>query len=273
MAAMGLSPDQVQRAKFCFELPKIGDPIHMDALERFITEDELEVLFIDPAYLCIPIGDSAGNLFTVGEYLSPLSVLGQKTGCTLGVAHHTKKNKDNPFAPAELEDISWAGFQEWCRQWILISRREMYDAEQPGRHCLWMNSGGSAGHSSLWALNVHEGSPRDEGGRRWEVELIAPSSARSAAVEQQAQQKEQKQRDKRNLAIKDKKERIEKILRASPQGCTETKLRSEVGRIGEALSDLLEEKKVVATKIKVRSGKKGSREVDGFILANPGHET
>jgi len=60
-----------------------------------------------------------------------------------------------------------AGFGEFARQWVLLSRREAYQAGT-GLHHLWMNLGGSAGASSRWALNINEGIYPD---RFWNVDL------------------------------------------------------------------------------------------------------
>ena len=93
----------------------------------------------------------------MGAKLSGLTKLGQETGCTIILCHHTRKNQKGPmdlFEPAELEDIAWAGFPEWARQWLLLSRRRKYDPEQGGHHELWLNVGGSAGHSGLWGVKL-----------------------------------------------------------------------------------------------------------------------
>ena len=76
-------------------------------------DDELEVLGVDPAYMCLPNVDHA-NLFQVGEQLRGVSKVCQETGAMLLLAHHTRKTKIDPFSPPELEDIAWAGFQEFC---------------------------------------------------------------------------------------------------------------------------------------------------------------
>jgi hypothetical protein len=275
--AGGLTADQLACLHWSFQLPALGNNLHLDALERFIDDEQLEFLCLDPAYLCVPLAADAANLFAVGQYLWPLSTIGQRTGCTVGIAHHTRKNVADPFAPPELEDIAWSGFQEWARQWILLGRRERYDPEQPGRHRLWMNSGGSAGHSSLWALDIFEGSPKDIGGRRWELELLAPSTARSCAADELAERKLEQAASKERHTIIDRAERIERIMREQfSEGCTRTELCKAVGGMAgnifaDAFGILIQANKVVPKKVRVRCGPKGTQEISGFILATPGH--
>jgi hypothetical protein len=70
-------------------------------------------------------GTDAGNLFIQGEKLRPINAICSETGCTFGLVHHCRKGgRANSFDPPELEDIAWAGFQEWARQWILVGRRD-----------------------------------------------------------------------------------------------------------------------------------------------------
>jgi len=161
-----------------FDIPQLGNSQHIDALRRFILDYELEVLILDPTYLMMMgIGNDAGNLFIVGSFLKSIGELAQETGCTPLLCHHMKKSVSDPYEPAELEDIAWAGFQEFVRQWILLNRRVKYDPDNGGHHELWMSAGGSAGHSGLWGLNIDEGTRQDVGGRRWELELISATQA------------------------------------------------------------------------------------------------
>ena len=64
---------------FSEDLPQFGDKEHEDALRRFIMDDELEVLAVDPAYMCLPDIDHA-SLFQVGERLRGVSRVCQETG-------------------------------------------------------------------------------------------------------------------------------------------------------------------------------------------------
>ena len=58
--------------------------------------------------------------------------------------------------PADLDDLTGSGYSEFFRQWLLLSRREEY-IQGSGSHRMWMHIGGSAGHSSLTALDIEEG--------------------------------------------------------------------------------------------------------------------
>ena len=159
-------------------LPTFNDATHLDALDRMIQEVGCEVLIVDPAYLCMP-GNDAGNLFIQGSLLRKVSDVCQRHGVGLILAHHTRKQgKTNTRAhkqPPELDDMAWAGFCEFARQWLLIGRRENF-VPGSGEHKLWLSVGGSAGHSALWALDVEEGLSGMP--RYWKVRLSATAEAR-----------------------------------------------------------------------------------------------
>jgi len=101
-------------ATWSFDLPKLGRPTTKRDLTKFITDRGLEVIIIDPAYLCLDLSDdSAGNLFSVGKKLIELTETQVDTRCTVILIHHNKKSGHaDPFKIPELEDIAWSGFQE-----------------------------------------------------------------------------------------------------------------------------------------------------------------
>jgi hypothetical protein len=218
-AAAGFRLADIGGLVFSEDLPQFGSVAHQEALRRFITDDELEVLAVDPAYMCLPDVDAA-NLFQVGERLRGVSRVCQDTGALLLLAHHTKKTKTDPFSAPELEDIAWAGFQEFCRQWLLVGRREPY---QPGTgvHSLWLSAGGSAGHSGLWAVDVAEGTRETPGGRFWQVNVMRGDEAR----QQVADRKQQAQREKAAETLEADRREIVGIVAKAKTPPTKTALR------------------------------------------------
>ena len=144
---------------FCEDLPKFNDPAHLEAVKDFIIENKLEVLIIDPAYLCM-VGGSPENLFAQGAILIEMNKVCTSNHCLMALAHHNKKlnfsGNRNPYSIPDLEDIAYAGFQEWARQWILLGRRCAYE-DGSGKHHLYMRVGGSAGHSACFSVNIEEG--------------------------------------------------------------------------------------------------------------------
>jgi hypothetical protein len=170
-SASGVELGAIEDLLWSTSLPKFGDPQHLLALDRFVRENKTEVLVIDPAYLAMPSTDS-GNLFAQGELLRGMNDVCQAHNVTMLLCHHMRKGKATKAKPPELDELAWAGFQEWARQWLLLSRRAKY---QPGsgRHELWLSVGGSAGHSGEWAVDIAEGVYDGFTPRRWEVKVNA----------------------------------------------------------------------------------------------------
>jgi len=155
-------------------IPQLDNAEHLEALDRFITDTAAEVVVVDPAYLAMP-GSDAGNVMAQGERLARVNAICQRHRACFVLLHHNTKTsvRQNNHKPARLDNLAWSGYAEWARQWILLGRREDY-VEGTGLHNLWMNVGGSAGYSSLWALDVDE---EFSGGRphHWKVALSTPS--------------------------------------------------------------------------------------------------
>lgn len=211
-----------------FDVPQLGHLEHTEALRAFILEHELEVLILDPTYLMMMgIGQDAGNLFVVGSFLKSLGELAQETGCTPILCHHLRKNVAEPYEPAELENIAWAGFQEFVRQWILLNRRVKYDPENGGHHELWLSVGGSAGHSGLWGVNIDEGTRQEERGRKWEVEVISSGEANADRAAAAELDKDRRQDAKVELKLSKHREAVWQALLQHPDGESMTALRRE----------------------------------------------
>ena len=252
----GWNPEYVEGLHFCFELPALEDQLDLAQLRRLIKDRNLSALILDPAYLCLSLGDSASNLFSVGDKLKPLSKLGQETGCTIILVHHTRKSTgQNEFSEPQLEEIAFAGFQEWARQWILLNRREAYQPDNAGEHKLWFVAGGSAGHSQSWALDITEGSIEDEGGRIWETRLMPSQEARAEKLTE----KERKKQERKEAQAQEDVCKTLDELRGISEPVTLTKVRDRVNlptdRTRLALSSLVDTGQVICEDMKAGNGK------------------
>ncbi len=232
-----------------FALPQLNNAEHIEALHRFITTHRLDVLILDPTYLMmLGLGNDAGNLFAVGSFLKSLGDLAQATGCTPLLCHHLKKGVADPYEPAELENIAWAGFQEFVRQWILLNRRVRYDPDQGGHHELWMSVGGSAGHSGLWGLNVEEGTRQDIGGRRWQVDVLSAADAYAERIVAASDAADQRKQQQVEAKWRRQCEAVLEAMRRFPIGETPRAIREVAGinsrSIGPILEELLERGKI-----------------------------
>lgn len=186
--------DQKEFFSVTDRVPQLKNSDHIGELEKIIESEEFSVVIADPAYLMID-GADAGNVFSMGEQLGIFAEIAKRTKSTPILIHHAKKNSNNAteYQPLELADLAWAGFAEFARQWILLSRRERY-AEGTGEHRLWMSVGGSAGHNGCWGVDVYEGNSDAAGGRTWCVTVNDAKEARDAAEQQREEAREAKKK-------------------------------------------------------------------------------
>lgn len=244
-----------------FNVPKLSEPGAVRKLIRFVKEYGLDVLILDPFYLMAGLSEDAGNMFVVGRLLAELQIVGNETGVTLVVAHHFKKlGFADQYSTPELGMVAWSGFEQYARQWLLLNRREAYDAEV-GLHKLWLAAGGSAGHGGLFAVDAHEGRQSNPGGRCWEVSVTKASEARQQAKRERDEQKEADLTGKLERDI----EAVLEALGKHPDGISKSLLRDLTGvgaRIGKILPVILADGRAVPCRFKATNG----QEYQGFKL-------
>lgn len=241
-----------------FNLPQIARPGDLEIVHDMLLANGIEVLIIDPIYLALLAGDvkgrQASNLFDMGPLLLQLTELGKQTNTTIVLLHHCRKNLLEPWQPPELEDLAMAGFAEWARQWLLLGRREPY-VQGTGHHKLWLNVGGSAGHSGCWAVNVDEGQLDDDfSGRTWNVKVLDAGDAKK----QRDQDRQTKKAEQAQLKDANNTRRLLDALKQLPDGDTAKQLREVAGLNGNAFSaailNLFKEDRV--ERIEVLKGKR-----------------
>jgi hypothetical protein len=194
-AAKGLSGDCVPGLFLDFRLPRLGVADEMDELRRALEKHRIDVVIIDPIYLCLLSGSpvDAANVFQMGGLLLSVATACLGVGATPVLSHHAGKHHGTVFEPLELEDLAYAGFAEFARQWLLVSRREAY-VPGSGFHPLWLNVGGSCGQSGLWGVDIDEGQLADDfGGRHWDVSVRTGNEVKEERAGDAASRKQQRE--------------------------------------------------------------------------------
>jgi len=255
-----------------FTLPQLGNPADMAVLKAALALHKIEVLIIDPLYLCLLAGLDGGqveasNLFQMGPLLASVAKTCIDANCTPILAAHARKNLTNAHEPMQLEDIAWAGIQEFARQWVLVNRRASYEPGS-GVHQLWMQAGGSAGHSGCWGVNIDEGQLNEHfGGRRWELSISTAEKVREGTQEAGADAKEQRQHQQNKA---DETAVLLALDKTDPdkKGAGYAKVQAVASlsdrRMAAALVRLVADGIVKEGKVKVGIGKGGKRKARGL---------
>ncbi len=222
-AAAGHNLADIGGLVFSDQLPQFANFLHLEAMKRFCTNDELEVIAIDPAYLCIGEADH-GNLFAMGERLQGVSRLCEETGVTFLLAHHNKKTgKADPFSarvgrycleripgvcPAVVACRPAGTLRTWQRRTSAMAFRGRFCGPQ---HCM--------------GIDIAEGTRKTEGGRYWQVDVKPASEARQDANTRQAEAKQQRAAERRTAELESDRKELVRILTKAHEPQTKTRLR------------------------------------------------
>jgi len=195
----GMDPEILRdNLHFQFDLPRLSNPADMIELRKGLKEGGIQIVIIDPTYLCLLArqglgGTQASNLFEMGPLYATVANVCLSAGATPILVCHTQRAAARSYEPLELDDLAYAGIAEFARQWLLVSRREKYQSGT-GQHHLWLNVGGSAGHGGLWAIDIDEGVIDEHfEGRKWNVAVSTATEAQGAMKDDKRAAKRQKE--------------------------------------------------------------------------------
>lgn len=256
----GMELRDVENVIWQTEVPRL--PGDAKSIERFVADEGLKLLVIDPAYFLLrDVGDSLANATLIGAALEPLSHVCHKLGCSIVVVAHNRKGRASDqkrFDPPTLEEVAGAGLDQWTRFWLLLGPRKEWDGDT-GSHWLWLRTGGSAGHGNLFAVDVFEGKHSDEGGRTWEPIVTTATDERK----QREAEKEQTAIERQERTLGDNVCKLRIALQTYPNGETARQVRVKAKlnppAFNDALSDLEGRGEVEACQIQ-----KGVRVYDGI---------
>jgi hypothetical protein len=205
-----------------FSLPQLTALDHVAALGDWIAAEKLLLLVLDPTYLCLlntANAGMAGNLFAMGAALAPLSEIVGRTGTTILLLHHYRKNRpDNGGEPADLQDLAMSGMMEWSRFWLLLDRIEPYAND--GIHRLWLRAGGSAGHAGLYGLTVNERAGDQRDGWDVQVEHVGDMKRSIKDAKEQWRVKDMERNEAEHV------QRVVEALKKFPNGETERTIKA-----------------------------------------------
>ena len=243
----------------------LGNAAHIAELVRFTKDQGIRLLGLDPAYLMFPgMAERANSMFEVGSFLRSLTILGQECGCTIALVHHFRKGVGSKNQEPELDWLAHAGFGNWARWWWLLNRRSKYDPEEFGRHRLWLHAGGSAGHSSAFALDINEGLRSDA---QWSVKILSATEAREEQAGKQPSKKSRNRKSK-ECAQDETGQKVINALREFHEAATTTDIAAVAG-VPKLFATLLLRKLVASGDVvflKAAIKKANHQCYDGFVM-------
>ena len=250
-----------------FSLPQLGVPADLEALRAGLKAAGVNVLILEPLYLCLLAGidADASNLYKIGPLLMAIAKMCASIGVTPILCHHATKHSE-VGQPLDLDKLAYSGIAEFARQWLLISRREEFVPGEP--HKLILSGGGSCGQSGLWAVDVDEGElGEDFEGRTWDVSVGTFTEAKDAEAEAKIDAKD---------AVFDKRGKHDEVslltalsqLSSNGEAVAYSRVRDLAGipkdRMGQAFERLIVAGAVQRVEVEVSRGKAGTRTVVGM---------
>ena len=236
-AQKGLTNEALQFLHVGFRLPKLSKDGHVEDLIEELQENEIDIVFIDPLYRCLNVGDGASNVYAMGEQLDSIAEKIHRAGITAVLLHHFRKQGNSHSEQPELEDLSQAGVGEFGRQFLLLKRRVKYQLD--GHHELWFGWGGSAGHQGMRILEATTGVRST--GLTWQTKLhtmedweAAQEEDKAAREEVRAAIKEEKKKDFREGLMA----KIFTLIEGKP-GVNGSEIHDEVGGKRSLLFEIL----------------------------------
>ena len=240
-ASCGTDPKGVQNLALSCQIPMLATEGGRVALRRFIRENRLDVVFVDPLSFALAGAATAIMSNMAAVYGAMISICTEE-GCTPVLVHHTTRGargQRGKYAPADFRSMTGAGTSEFLRAYVMLSLREA-PRECSGRCALWLNAGGSAGHRGLYRVDINEGVPGD---RRWAV-TCEPASVQGGPADASAAP----QTAVRASGLKADAQRVLEAMRSIPDGETASAIRGMVGgmpytRFTKAVAILLRKEK------------------------------
>ncbi len=96
---------------FSDTVPSFGDSLNMEAFRRFLEADGIEVVIVDPVYLCLPCDVNPANLFDICRMLRNVNDVCQDVGATPVLVHHLKKTMATHFHLTNWKASGGQGFR------------------------------------------------------------------------------------------------------------------------------------------------------------------
>ena len=199
-AAKGVSfPDM--NVLWHFDLPELANTEHIAELCDGLITHDIEVLILDPLYLCLLAGTAARNYDAANLFQMDAvpQVFQKHTRHGLHAVPVTPRPQTRSGRRAD--GVGPIGLRRLLRICPAVALTEPPRSLRSGfaRHPQAMDdAGGSAGQCGLWAVDVEEGQLNEDfTGRKWEVSIQVGGAARRAEKVEKINAKAEKERQRK----------------------------------------------------------------------------